>query len=182
MNCVTAEDLAATRARKHALATAIERKCSGKWLLRLWSRFIKTRDAFRCLCCESPERIQAHHVIRKTLYPWGALELGNGVTLCPECHRRVHAEFNGRPDLSLPLGAEQGDDQDEWAFLFGLLLDDAVRRGLPEDEFYYLGDHIIEFSMACQGYEDLRESVRQGEMSRIRSLMRFGGRCQNRSI
>lgn len=168
MNSITAEELAAIRARKHALVTAIERGRSGKWLLRLWSRFIKSRDAFRCLCCDSRERIQAHHIVRRTLYPWGALELGNGVTLCPECHKRVHAEFNGRPDLSLPLGAEQGDDQDEWAFLFGLLFEDAVRRGLPENEFYYLGDHMLEFSVACQGYDDLRRSVRRGDMSRIR--------------
>ena len=84
------------------------------------------------------------------------------------CHTRVHAEFNGRPDLSLPLGAEQGDDQDEWAFLFGLLFDDAVRRDLPQDEFYYLGDHIVEFSVQFQGYENLRELLRRGDMSRIK--------------
>jgi hypothetical protein len=76
--------------------------------------------------------------------------------------------FNGRPDLSLPLGAEQGDDQDEWAFLFGLLVDDAIRRDLPQDEFYYIGDHILEFSHACQGYEELRETVVRGDISRIR--------------
>ena len=58
-----------------------------------------------------------------------AFETGNGITLCRECHGRVHAEFNGRPDLNLPLGAEQGDDQGEWAFLFGLLRNDAIRRG-----------------------------------------------------
>jgi hypothetical protein len=168
MNRIASEEVVAIRARKHALTSAIERRRSGKWLLRLWSRFVKTRDAFRCLCCESPERIQAHHIIRKTLYPWGGLELGNGVTLCPECHRRVHAEFNGKPDLSLPLGAEQGDDQDEWAFLFGLLFDDAVRRDLPQDEFYYLDDHIVEFSVRCQGYEHLRELLRRGDISRIR--------------
>ncbi len=31
-----------------------------------------------------------------------------------------------------------------------------------------VGDHIMEFSVACQGYEELRESVVQGEISRIR--------------
>lgn len=154
--------------RKNALEKAIEKKRSAKWLLRLWGRFIKTRDEFRCLCCESVERIQAHHIIRKTLYPWGALDLGNGITLCPQCHNRVHAEFNRKPDISLPIGAEQGDDQDEWSFLFGLLVDDAVQRGLPQSEFYHLGDHIMEFSVACQGYEHLRESVKRGEISRIR--------------
>jgi hypothetical protein len=108
----------------------------------------------------------SHH--SKTLYPWGALDLGNGITLCPECHRRVHAEFNGRPNLLLPLGAEQEDDQDEWSFLFGLLLDDAKLRGLPESEFYHFGDHILEFSVAFQGYEKLRNSVMRNEISRIR--------------
>jgi hypothetical protein len=148
--------------------TAIEKDRSGKWILRLWSRFIKARDSYRCPCCESIKRIQAHHVIRKTLYPWGAFETGNGITLCHECHWRLHAEFNDRPDLSLPLGAELGDDQDEWAFLFGLLRDDAVRRSLDEDEFYHLGDHILKFFVRFQGYEELHEIVVRGEMSRIR--------------
>jgi hypothetical protein len=168
MDCISAKELAVIWARKRALAVAIQRKRSPRWLLRLWSQFIRARDAFRCLSCETSEGIQAHHIIRKTLYPWGALELGNGVTLCPECHRRIHEKFNGRPDLSLPLGAEEGDDQDEWAFLFGLLCDDAVRRGLPERDFYHLDDHVLEFSVRCQGYQDLREAVLRGEVSRIR--------------
>ncbi|WP_293194618.1 HNH endonuclease [Ottowia sp.] len=156
--------------QKHrlVLATAIARNRSRTWILRSWSRFIKARDLFRCVCCESPRRIQAHHIIRKTLYPWGVFEIGNGITLCHECHRRVHAEFNGRPDLTLPLGAEQGDDQDEWSFLFGLLRDDAVQRGLDEDEFYHLGDHMLRFFVRCQGYDALHEWVMHGEMSRIR--------------
>ena len=165
---ITTDEMDTIRARKHALAIAIERRRSSKWLLRLWSRFIKTRDAFRCLCCESRERIQAHHIIRRTRYPLGVLELGNGVTLCPECHRRVHAEFNGRPNLSMPLGAEQGDDIDEWSFLFGILCDDAARRGVSEDEFYHLGDEILEYSISYQGYQELTVSVGQGNISRIK--------------
>jgi hypothetical protein len=162
------EDLLPVLRCKLALIAAIERNRSGKWVLRLWSRFIKTRDAHRCLCCDSTEKIQAHHIVRKTLYPWGALELGNGVTLCHECHGRVHAQFNGRPDLTLPIGAEQGDNQDEWAFLFGLLLDDARARDLDEDGFYYLGDHMLKFFVKCQGYEDMYKLVMRKEMSRIR--------------
>lgn len=168
MKSIPAPGLEEIRKRKIALMGAIEKGRTHKWILRLWSQFIRARDLYRCVCCDSSERIQAHHVIRKTLYPLGAFETGNGVTLCHECHCRVHAEFNGRPDLSLPLGAEQGDDQDEWAFLFGLLRDDAVRRGLDEDEFYHLGDHVLEFSMRYQGYEDLYEMAMRGEMSRIR--------------
>lgn len=168
MAYITTDEIDTIRARKRALAIAIERRRSSKWLLRLWSRFIKTRDAFRCLCCDSREGIQAHHIIRRTRYPLGALELGNGVTLCPECHKRVHAEFNGRPNLLLPIGIEQGDDVDEWSFLFGILYDDAIRRGVPEDEFYHLGDQILEYSMSYQGYREFRFSVEQENMSRIR--------------
>ncbi|MFC4762963.1 HNH endonuclease [Dyella koreensis] len=156
------------RRRKLALTSAVQKNRSGRWILQLWSRFIKTRDLYRCVCCDSVEGLQAHHVVRKTLFPWGAFEIGNGITLCHRCHRRVHAEFNGRPDMSLPFGAEQGDDQDEWAFLYGLLLEDAVRRGISEDEFYFLGDRMLTFFVAAQGYEDLREMVLRGEMSRIK--------------
>lgn len=160
--------LEAIRRRKLALDAALKKDRSNKWVLRLWSRFVKTRDLYRCLCCDSTDRIQAHHVIRKTLYPLSAFETGNGITLCLGCHRRIHAEFNRRPNLSLPLGAEQGDDQDEWAFLFGLLRDDAIERGLDEDEFYYFGDHMLEFSVRCQGYKEFRDLVINDEMSRIR--------------
>lgn len=98
----------------------------------------------------------------------GAFETGNGITLCRECHWRVHKKFNRHPDLSLPLGAEQGDDQDEWAFLFGLLLDDAVSRGLDQDEFYYFDDRMLKVFVNVQGHEELHDKVAQGEMSRIR--------------
>lgn len=120
------------------------------------------------MCCNSPEGIQAHHIVRKVLFPYSVFDLGNGISLCRECHGRVHAEFNGRPDLTQPLNAEHGDDQDEWAFLFGLLYDDATQRGLDEEEFYYLGDHILEFSFRVQGYLDLYELALSGQISRIR--------------
>jgi hypothetical protein len=150
----------------HALIIAIERNRSTKWILRLWSQFIKERDGYRCLCCESTEAIQAHHIIRRTLYPSAAFETGNGVTLCKACHKRVHEKSNGRAQLSQPLG--EGDDQDEWAFLFGLLLDDAKQRGVSQDEFYFLADHIVHFSVKVQGYEYLREMVTRGEITRIK--------------
>lgn len=168
MRPATQHELAAIRSRRCALARAIERKRSAKWLLRLWSSFIKTRDGFRCICCNSNEKIQAHHIVRRTLFPPASVDPGNGITLCRDCHRRVHAEFNGKPHLSRPIGAEQGDDQNEWSFLFGLLVEDAHNRRLPEGEFYHLGDRLMEFSVACQGYEELYESVRRGTTSRVR--------------
>lgn len=150
------------------LLTAIEKDRSPLWCLRLWSKYIKVRDGYRCVCCDAFEKgLQSHHVIRKSLFPWGAFELGNGITLCRSCHGKVHAEFNGRPTLALPLNAESGDDQDEWAFLFGLLHEDAQERQLDQDHFYFIGDHMLKFFMRCQGYESLYDAAINGKISRI---------------
>lgn len=164
------DDLSRIRAAKSALNSALAKGRSRKWLFRLWSSFIRARDAFRCVCCEATGPLQAHHIIRKTLNPYCSFDLGNGITLCSVCHGRVHAEFNGRPDLTLPLGAEQGDDQDEWAFLFGLLRDDAIRRNLPEDELYFVNDATLKFSLDFQGYQSLYNLVMKGEISRVRYM------------
>jgi hypothetical protein len=156
--------------RRAALERAIARGCSAGWLLRLWSRFVKVRDGGRCLNCEQEDGIQAHHVMRRTLVPFAALELGNGISLCRPCHRLVHARFNRRPDAALPMGAAQGDDQDEWSFLFGMLMDDATKRGLAHDTLYFLSDELLLFSLAYQGYEPLLEAVADGELSRLRFM------------
>ena len=153
--------------RLGALNRAIECDRSKKWQLSLWSKFVRFRDGGCCVNCGSDQRVQAHHIVRKVLYPQGALETGNGISLCWPCHKQIHAEFNRRPNLSLPLGAEQGDDQDEWSYLFGLLKVDAQKRKLPEDEFYYLNDHMLNFFVRVQGYEQLLELVVDGSLSRI---------------
>lgn len=158
------------RCRKRALENAITRGRSVRWQLRLWSRLVKTRDGHRCVNCEATTEIEAHHIIRKILSPASALDVGNGITLCRSCHRCIHAESNKKPDLAKPMGAAQGDDQDEWAFLFGCLLEDANARGLAEEEFYHLGDEILVFSVSYQGYEDLLELVYTGAMSRVRFM------------
>ena len=165
---VPTKDLIALRAKRDRLQTAIGRNRSQQWCLRLWASFIKARDGYRCVNCGAATTIHAHHVVRQTLYPWGRYELGNGITLCDDCHRKVHEQFNGRPDLLQPLGALGGDDQDEWAYLYGLLSDDAVDRVIDRDEFYYLGDFMLKFFMKCQGYEHLYELVAQGKLTRIR--------------
>jgi hypothetical protein len=145
---------------------AVDKRRSSRWILQLWSRFIRERDLHRCVNCGSTDGLQAHHIVRKTLYPWGAFDTGNGITLCHQCHRKIHERFNGRADLDSPLG--EGDDQDEWAFLFSLLLEDAIARGLNEDEFYYISDNMLKFFVNIQGNENLYNMVIQGKVSRIR--------------
>lgn len=170
MQTASVEEIANIENRQQALENSVERGRSRQWQLQLWSRLIRARDGNRCVNCSSTERIQAHHVIRKALLPAGALDPGNGVTLCGDCHRKIHAEFNRKPDPNLPMGAEQGDDQNEWSYLFGLLMDDATSRGLSQPEFYHLNDSVLRFSVAYQGCDDLLESVANGELSRLRFM------------
>ncbi|MNP64998.1 HNH endonuclease [compost metagenome] len=82
--------------------------------------------------CESSQGIQAHHIFRRTTLPEGKYELGNGITLCRECHKSLHAQFNGRPVDGEPLNERGGDDQDEMAYLYGRLDVDSDDRGLDK--------------------------------------------------
>lgn len=165
MNSIGMDELSKLKLK---LSNAIENKRSVRWCLTLWSRFVRARDAHRCVNCESRYRIQAHHIFRKVVYPYGWFELGNGVTLCHDCHRILHAVFNGRPDLAEPINAKGGDDQDEIACLYGKLLEDADKRKLNHDEFYYIHDKMLQFFVAVQGYEEFYHLAQAGNISRLR--------------
>lgn len=151
--------------RKIALVKAITNGCSEKWILRLWSRFIKARDQNSCLSCGSSERIQAHHIIRRTLYPWGAFETGNGITLCLECHKEIHKKSNTRVDFSQLIG--EGDDQDIWAQLFRQLWESAISQQFDGNEFYSIEDHMLKFFFRLQGYEHLYRAVMTNKISHV---------------
>ena len=134
--------------------------------MTLWSRFIRSRDGGVCLVCGECEAVEAHHVFRKTVYPAGKFELGNGVSLCRSCHWKLHTQFNGKPKVGEPLNERGGDDQDEMAFLYGLLADDADERGLDHDRFYFISDEMLIFFNQWQGHD---EFVRVSCRSRIRT-------------
>ncbi|WP_420030655.1 HNH endonuclease [Pseudomonas oryzihabitans] len=150
------------------LILAVQRGRSDGWCLRLWSRFIKARDGHQCVVCFSTDRVQAHHIFRKSLYPHGWFQPGNGITLCHECHELQHSTFNGRPDLSLPVNAEGGDDLDDAFVYLDCLVRSADAQGLDHDEFYYIDDHMLFFFMRLQQCEHMRKFIACGEYSRLR--------------
>ncbi|WP_366521067.1 HNH endonuclease [Pseudomonas citronellolis] len=115
------------------------------------------RDGGRCLNCGSDRQAEAHHIFRKSIYSAGRFELGNGVALCRRCHWYLHGEFNGKPAPNEPLNAQGGDDQNEMAFLYGLLADDAQKRCLDQDEFYFVSDEMLAFFNRWQGYDSFVE-------------------------
>ncbi|WP_434629828.1 HNH endonuclease [Pseudomonas sp. Z1-29] len=147
------------------LTRAIEHGRSDRWCLALWSRFIRARDGYQCIVCDSDDRIEAHHVFRRTLVPRARYETGNGITLCRKCHKVAHEGFNGRPDLSLPIGAQGGDDQDEIAFYYLKLLEAAEARDLAHDEFYAFSNEMLYFFVKVQGFEQFYWRVQEKEIT-----------------
>ena len=56
------------------LTRALEGGGSRRYCLRLWSSFITERDGHRCVWCELKERLNAHHIFRRTLLPQAQFE------------------------------------------------------------------------------------------------------------
>jgi hypothetical protein len=134
------------------LFSAVMRQTSERHCLRLWSEFIRTRDARRCVVCHSTKNLSAHHIVRKSFFPQARLQRGNGITLCGDCHREPHKIFNGRPDMGQPMDAQGGDDNDLIMEYFGLLLKDATERNLLHTNYYFLHDRVLETFKKCLGF------------------------------
>jgi hypothetical protein len=58
--------------------------------LRIWANQVKNRDSRQCQSCGSKDSLHAHHILPKSKHPDLAFEISNGMTLCNECHIRVH--------------------------------------------------------------------------------------------
>ncbi len=160
------------RAIRAKLLAAITAQRSERWCLTLWSRFIRKRDGGSCLNCGNTKQTEAHHIFRKVIYPAGRFELGNGISLCRKCHWYLHATFNGRPAPDEPLNARGGDDQDEMAFLYGLLADDANKRDLNHNEFYGISDEMLRFFNRWQGLDEFAELSCKSQLEKAHETWR----------
>jgi hypothetical protein len=121
--------------------------------LKLWSRFVRTRDGNKCVNCGSRNRLSAHHIARKTLWSSAKLDTGNGLTLCFKCHQSPHERFNGRPNLGEPIDHEEGEKIELMLNLFQLLLQSAKERNLCVEEFYHLNPVTLLAFKRAQGFE-----------------------------
>jgi len=139
------------------LDQALARGRSRKWCRTLWSRFVRLRDGHRCVICDSPDRIAAHHVCRKSFLPEAEFQTGNGATLCFTCHREHHGTYNGKPDLRLPMDAQGREQIEQLAVLYAILYDDAQTRGLLREDFYFLSDSVLAKFKMFQGFEPYLE-------------------------
>jgi len=68
--------------------------------LRNWLLFksqIMERDDFKCRKCDkrtSETRIEVHHIMYRSEYPELAWDKENCITLCIECHEKIHSKDN----------------------------------------------------------------------------------------
>lgn len=101
------------------------------------------RDGFKCVCCGASINLRAHHITYENL---GAEEDGDLVTLCKECHEKVHG---GKSVKETKLEAEAKKESpltgDEWELIMS-----AYDLG---SSYFELEDHLLMFSDVFQKYE-----------------------------
>jgi len=93
----------------------------------------------------------AHHIVRKSFLYYARFDTGNGISLCRVCHGLAHAGFNGMPDFTQPMNAQGGEKIDLMVELYGALVDDARKRGIEREDFYYLSGVVLDTFKRFQG-------------------------------
>jgi 5-methylcytosine-specific restriction endonuclease McrA len=73
--------------------TPINVKIRGLTTYKLWRHSVFKRDKFTCQHCgQVGKTMNAHHIKPFSEYPELRFEESNGITLCFDCHKRVHLE------------------------------------------------------------------------------------------
>lgn len=57
---------------------------------RAWKSSVLERDGYQCQRCGSERDLCVHHIKPFADYPELRYSVGNGITLCKECHRMEH--------------------------------------------------------------------------------------------
>ncbi len=121
--------------------------------LSYWSSFIRQRDGYECVVCKSDTSLSAHHIIRKSFLPEATFQTGNGITLCRICHKEVHKGFNGRADFNLPMDAQGSEKINILTELFDVLANDAIKRNVINDDYYFLSDQVLSKFKMLQSFD-----------------------------
>lgn len=56
-----------------------------------WAKDVRERDK-TCTFCGSGENLHAHHVLKYEHFEAHRLDLGNGLTVCENCHLKIHSK------------------------------------------------------------------------------------------
>ena len=53
-------------------------------------QMVLKRDRYKCVKCETTEELHCHHIYPVTIEPIESADIDNCITLCVECHKKVH--------------------------------------------------------------------------------------------
>jgi len=71
------------------------------WRSQRWSKDVIKKYG-KCLACGSVVKLQAHHILPKSLFPEKMYDVDNGICLCKECHKKTDT-YAKRLDLKMKL-------------------------------------------------------------------------------
>lgn len=58
-----------------------------------WREEILKRDKHKCVYCSSQKDLNAYHIYSWKFYPNLRFNIDNGITVCKECHMKIHKAF-----------------------------------------------------------------------------------------
>ena len=70
--------------------------------LKEWRKSVFKRDNYTCQHCGNKTYLHAHHIIEWAVDESKRFEISNGITLCVECHSKVHGRWLGKKPKVLP--------------------------------------------------------------------------------
>ncbi len=129
-----------------------------------WRHKILWRDGYKCQKCGNTDHLEAHHIIFKSNE--GTNALNNGITLCKECHKKVHLgtlSIAKRPKhFKYPAHLQQGKNYlrnglleiiPDVDVIFGWMTS-KLRRfyGLPKDHYFDAASMIGMAEFDCEPY------------------------------
>ena len=73
--------------------------------IRLWREKVFTRDDWTCQVCKDNNggNLNAHHIKSFSKYPELRFIVDNGITLCKDCHKKIHTFFSNKYIRTLPI-------------------------------------------------------------------------------